>query len=87
MSLDGALDLPKARDFGDKLEDLPEPTDAPPRPTTKGYRKRILGVALWQWLPFIVILYFAFRLIGWPVLAILAAAAVFLWLSFRRMRQ
>lgn len=87
--LHGMFSLPKAHDFGDKLGDLPEPTPAARSRTKLGpYRKRILGLALWTWLPLIALAALAAHIVGWlPVVTVGALGIAGTYLAVRALRQ
>lgn len=86
-ALDWSLTPPKAHNFGERLADLPLPLDTQARPTIRPYARRVLGVALWQWLPLIALTVLAVRQFGWPVFALIGAVIALIWLSLRRLRQ
>jgi hypothetical protein len=86
---DALISIPKAHDFGDMLNDLPLPSSASVGSrAAKGYRRRVLGVALWSWLPMIGIAALAIHVVGFvPVLVFAGLVAATLFLSTRALRQ
>ena len=76
--VDGLLTPAKAHDFGDRLADLPLPSSTG-KTSAKAmrYRKRVLGVALWLWLPLIALAALVWYAGGWaPVVG-----AIVVWLA------
>jgi len=84
--VDGLLTPARAHDFGDKLADLPLPssTGKTTRGKTTRYRKRVLGVTLWLWLPLIAVAGFVWYAGGWTAVVVAVVVWVGLLLFVRR---
>jgi hypothetical protein len=77
MDEHGWLAPPKAHDFGDRLKSFPDQTLSLPKQDLRPYWKRILGVALWTWIPTIALLGLFAYAIDW----LAVAGFVVLWIA------
>jgi hypothetical protein len=66
------LTPPKAHDFGDRVETLPAQTLQLPKRESR-YWKRTLGVALWMWIPLLILLALVGYAISWLFVLLIVA--------------
>ena len=77
MDEHGVLAAPKAHDFGYRPDDLADQTLALPKQDLRPYWKRFLGVALWLWIPMIVLAV----LFGYAFSWLAVGAFVVVWIA------